>query len=222
MRDRFVAEGIKDFAEHEVLEMLLFMCIPYKDTNKIAHNLINSLGSLSAVMDAPIDTLARIAGISTTSATNIKILRQSWERYKVSRANSTDVKSLKDIVDHASTILDNSRHESIIAYYVDGNTCCVGYELFDGASHNSIFVNNKDIVASAMGYGATGVVLVHNHPVSNCTPSVADIKYTEGIYNTLKGIDVTLLDHTVLGSNGDTYSMAVHGIMAKIREKYNL
>lgn len=220
MRERFVAEGIHNLAEHEVLEMMLFLCIPYKDTNKIAHDMINSLGSLSAVMDAPVDVLARTGGISTTSAINISLMREVWERYKVSLAKNKPAQSLKEIVNHASTILDSSRCESILAYYIDGNTAVLGYELYSSRKNDSIYINNKDIVTASLAYNARGVVLVHNHPRGSSIPSVADIKYTEGIYNTLKGIDVTLLDHTIIGIDG-LHSMSVNGTMAKIREKYN-
>ncbi len=220
MRERFVSEGIHNFAEHEVLEMMLYMCIPYKDTNKIAHQLISRLGSLSAVMDAPTEVLEHIAGISTTSAINIHIMREVWERYKISRANNQAVSSLSDIVDNAKAILDSCNYESMIVYYLDGNSIVLGHELFAGDNHGSIYVNNKDIVTSALAYNALGVVLVHNHPRGICKPSISDIKYTEGLYFTLKGIDVTLLDHTVLGTDG-THSMAVSGMLRQVREKYN-
>lgn len=220
MRDRFVAEGIHNFAEHEVLEVMLYMCIPYKDTNKIAHELISRLGSLSAVMDAPTEVLEHIAGISTTSAINIHIMREVWERYKISRAANQAVSSMSDIVGNAKSILESCSYESLIAYYLDGNSIVLGHELYAGDNNGSIYVNNKDIVASALAYNAMGVVLVHNHPQGICKPSTMDIKYTEGIYFTLKGIDVTLLDHTVLGTDG-THSMAVSGILHRVREKYN-
>ncbi len=220
MRDRFVAEGIQNLADHEVLEMMLYMCIPYKDTNKIAHNMITSLGSLSAVMDAPIDVLARIGGISTTSATNIALVRAVWERYKISLADNKPARSVKDIVNHAIDILQYSNCEGIISYYIDGSTAVLGHELYNGDNSGSIYINNKDIVTSSLAYNARGVVLVHNHPQGANTPSVADLKYTEGLYNTLKGIDVTLLDHVIVGDGG-CHSMALHGTMSKIREKYN-
>ncbi len=220
MRERFVAEGIHNFAEHEVLEMMLYMCIPYRDTNKIAHDLIARFGSLSAVMDAPAEVLAHTAGISATSATNIRIMREVWERYKISRTKNRKIVTLTDILGNVKEILESCSNEMLLVYYLDAGSVVVGQETFTGNSNNSIYVNNKDIVTSAIAYNAQGVVLAHNHPRSKCAPSTPDIKYTEGLYFTLKGIDVAVLDHIIIGNDG-SHSMGISGQLKDIREKYN-
>lgn len=220
MRQRLVSEGVDNFADHEVLEVLLYLCIPYKDTNKIAHQLLETFGSVHAVLDAPTAELASIKGIGKVVATNIRIIRDCYYWYGKSKADETKIEAPGDFAVYAQQVLKDSNVERMVVIFVDGMTRCIGKRIFNSQDTGNVFVNNKDIVSSALSYNARGVLVFHNHIDTTSLPSNSDIKYTEGLYNTLKGIDVTLLEHAIFGNDG-CYSMRTNGELLKIMEKYN-
>jgi len=207
VKARFINDGLSNFAPHNVLELLLFYSIPRKDTNKIAHNLIKHFGSLPNVMDADINELLKIDGITKNTATLIKLM-PSFSAYYLK-----DKGSINNILNSAEKM-----GEFLKPFYIDKTSecvCCICLDsklkvikaeiLFEG-SVNMVGITNRKVVEFAAINNATVVVLSHNHPNGVAIPSQADISSTVRLKEALKLIEVKLLDHIIV-ADGDFVSM---------------
>lgn len=213
MRRRFRAGGLDSFADHEALELLLFYAIPRKDTNEIAHLLLQRYGSLSGVFSAPVEDLMKSEGIGEGAAVFLKLVPQICQKAK-----------LLDIA--KDTILNST--EKIGAYLIErfsGETSEVLYELcldrkgkllackrLGEGGADSADLSIRRLVENALLNSASSVVLAHNHPSGIALPSPEDYTATDQAYRALETINVPLLDHIIV-ADGDFVSMRDSGMM---------
>lgn len=208
VRERFLTDGFESFNEHQILEMLLFYAVPRRDTNELAHILINQCGSFSAVFDAPIDVL-QDCGLSRNAAVLLKMLPQVFVSYTNDKFFSEKKIITTDNV--ADRILPNfiaADNEQVLLLLVDAK----GKELFCGiiskGSVNASEIYTKKIIQLSVKYNAVGAVLAHNHPSGLPFPSSTDIKTTISLKQSLLTIGVHLIDHIIVADN-DYTSMAL-------------
>lgn len=220
LRERMLKEGLSSFQDHEVLEMLLFQYLPRHDTNKIAHRLLDKFGSFSAIFDASPDKLMMVDGISKVTACNIAMLKEVWLRYKQGASTKIELNSLASIIKYAQLLIADSYTEKMVVVYVDHSTNFVYKEEYSSNSADSIDIDVKKIVITATRTNAAGVLLFHCHPKGVCTPSDADVVFTEKMYFTLASINIMLLEHIIFNANGDYYSFYKEGLISDISEKY--
>jgi len=213
MRRRFRTGGLDSFADHEALELLLFYAIPRKDTNEIAHLLLERYGSLSAVFNAPVEDLMKSEGIGEGTAVFLKLVPQICQKAK-----------LHDLV--KDTILNST--EKIGAYLIErfaGETSEVLYELcldrkckllackrLSEGGADSADLSIRRLLQNALLNSASGVILAHNHPSGIALPSPEDYAATDQAYLALQTINVPLLDHIIV-ADGDFISMKDSGMM---------
>jgi len=208
LKTRFLEEGLDGFTEIQVLELLLFYAIPRKDTNPLAHELLKRFGSLSQVMDATVEELCKVKGISENAATLLKLVTDAGRYYQVNRSSSNDILTTLDacaayMVPH----FFGRRVETVFLLCLDAKSkvlCCK--EVGEG-SINSASISTRKIVEVALGAGATSVVLAHNHPSGVAIPSAEDIQTTRRLFLALRAVEITLVDHIVI-ADGDYVSMA--------------
>jgi len=204
VKNRFLEEGLDKFEPHNVLELLLFYSIPQKDTNELAHSLINRFGSLDKVFDAPIEELKKIPGIKDHSATLIKMIPALARRYAVE-------KNKKGIVfDNVDTM-----GQFFVSKYVGVNVETVLFLLLDNkfnaidcvkiheGSVNSCEITVRKLTEHAFRSQASMAVLAHNHPSGLAIPSSADLYTTQQLGTALNLIGVKLLAHIVVA--GEDY-----------------
>ena len=221
LRERMLHEGLSSFQDHEVLEMLLFQYIPYKDTNKLAHRLLDKFGSFAGVFDASPEQLMMVDGISKVTACNIAMLKEVWLRYKKSESLKMSLGSMASIVKYAQLIIADSYTEKLVVVYVDSSTNFVYKEEFTSNRVDSLDVDTKRIVITATRTNAAGVLLFHCHPKGTCAPSSEDITFTEKLYFTLASINIMLLEHIIFNAGGEHYSFYREGIITDISDKYS-
>lgn len=208
LKARFQEEGLDSFTEVQVLELLLFYAIPRKDTNPLAHELLKYFGSLSQVMDASVEELCKVKGISENTATLLKLVTEAGRYYQVSRNSNNDILTTLDacaayMVPH----FFGRRVETVFLLCLDAKSkvlCCK--EVGEGGI-NSASISVRKIVETALGAGATSVVLAHNHPSGVAIPSTEDIQTTRRLFQALQTVDILLVDHIVV-ADGDYVSMA--------------
>ena len=212
LRDRFRTEGLDNFDEHEVLELLLFYCIPRVNTNPIAHELINRFGSLAQVLDAPAEELAKVPGIGENAATFLTLTTAVGRYYLVNRSMQTVILPTVDACGkYLSPFFYGRRNETVFLLCLDAKCkvlCCK--ELGEG-SVNSAGVPIRRIVEVALGVNATSVVLAHNHPSGLAVPSGEDVQTTRRVAAALNAVEITLVDHIVV-ADGDYVSLAQSGL----------
>ena len=122
IRKRMMKEGLDSFQDHEVLEFLLFQFLPYKDTNKIAHNLLTKFGGFSGVLNASPDQLMLVDGISEVTACNLSILKEVLVRFRRSEANRINLSDVESIAKYARNLVRDNYCEKLLVVYVDHST----------------------------------------------------------------------------------------------------
>ncbi len=220
LRERMIREGLSSFQDHEVLELLLFQYLPRKDTNKLAHKLLDKFGTFAGVLNASPEQLMTVDGVSEVTACNLAMLKEVWRRYRQSDLNRISLSGFGSIVQYAQGLISESYTERLIAVYVDSATRYIYRDVFVSDSTDAVNIDTKQILASAMRTGAAGVILFHCHVTGTCRPSAADIHFTEKLYHALASINLVLLEHIIFNSANDYYSFFLNGDIETIQNKY--
>lgn len=211
MKTRFQEHGLDSFADHNVLELLLFYALPRVDVNPIAHALIDKFGTLSAVFDAPAEELATVNGIGLSTALFIKLIPQVSRRYMISRS------SFDDIIDTTSKAgaylvprFFAERDELVYIICLDAKCKVLNCKPLFRGSVNSANVSIRKIVENALSYNSTSIIIAHNHTSGIALPSHEDILTTRRIQAALHAVDIVLSDHLIVADD-DFVSMADTG-----------
>lgn len=220
LRKRMMQEGLENFQDHEVLELLLFQFLPYKDTNKIAHTLLNEFGGFCGVLDASPQQLMTVSGISEVTACNIAVLKEVFARYRRSDAEKVKFTSIDAIAQYAKTLVGNARCEKLIVAYFDHATSFKHSEEYSSGKLDRVHVDVKQIVVTAMRVNAAGVALFHSHVDGVCEPSEADVDFTKQLLVALAAIDVALIEHIIFNGTQDYFSFYKSGLLNDIASKY--
>lgn len=209
MRERFFHEGMDHFSDYEVLEVLLYYAIPRKDTNLIAHGLIDHFGSLAQVLDASVEELEQVSGISRNAAVLIKLVVGMGRMYGVKRAEENKVlKTIKECGDYLKPYFFGRVNETVFLLCLDAKCKVISCRKVGEGSVNSANVPIRRIVEMALGANATSVVLAHNHPSGIALPSAEDVVTTHRVAAALRTVDVILVDHIVVAE--DDFVSMVH------------
>ncbi len=206
LKNRFLSEGLDNFEELQVLELLLFYCIPRQDTNPVAHRLLEHFGSFAQVMEAAPEELKKVPGIGDSVATYLSLLTAAGRYYGVKQQNA-DVNILSDLEScgkYLTPYFRSRRNETVFLLCLDAKCkvlCCK--EVGEG-SVNSAAVPIRRIVETALGVNATTVILAHNHPSGIAIPSGEDIQTTQRVAAALNTVDIILADHIVVADEDFT------------------
>lgn len=212
LRERYLQEGLDHFDEHQVLELLLFYCIPRRDTNEIACNLMKRFGSFSAVMTAPVSELKKVPGVGASAATFFALLRDVDRYYKTHQeTNPQFMNQKKDYGDFLRDVLAHQRNEKVYMMCLDAKKKMISCREVGEGCTNYASVPIRRIVETALAENAVMVVLAHNHPSGFAIPSDEDIYTTHRLAAALSTVEIILVDHIVV-ADGDYISMRESGI----------
>lgn len=211
LKARFLETGLDSFTDVQALELLLFYAIPQKDTNPIAHALLDRFGSLSQVLDAPLEALKKVPGISDHSASLLRLVTELARFYQVDSAQRTEVLTSLDACGrYLVPRFFGRKVETVFLLCLDAKCkvlCC--REIGEG-SVNAASISVRKVVEAALSANATSVVLAHNHPSGVALPSADDVQTTRRIAAALSAVEVKLIDHIVV-AEGDFISMVQSG-----------
>lgn len=199
MISRFLLdEGFDGFAEHEILEVLLYYVIPRADTNRIAHGLLERFGSLAAVCEAPMVSLLDSPGIGERAAAYLKMIPATSRAYNVSKVKNVRViNSTEEAGEFMRPYFIGCNVEKFYLLSLDSAGKVLGVTLICEGDIDRALVNLRKIVETVIMYNATRVIVAHNHPRSVALPSNEDISCTRKIKNAMECINVRLLDHLI-------------------------
>ncbi len=203
MRQRFLTSGLDAFEDHEILEMLLFYAIPRKNTNLIAHQLIDDYGSLSAVLNASADDLMTRHGIGENAAVLLSLLTPVVRRIQVS-ALGVELSSLKNVGKYLVELFRGVQVECFYQLCFNRKKKMLLCKKLDTGSLSSSRVDIRALLQNALLPGVDSVVISHNHPDGDAMPSPEDYAATERVREALKYIDVDLWDHIIV--SGERYA----------------
>ena len=201
MKERFLHTHFDGFEDHQILEMILFYVYPRTDTNPLAHRLLNTFGSLSAVFEASVDTLIS-AGLTPNAATFITMLPDISRVYLNDRNNNTSkIIDFERLGEFFIPKFIGRDEEAMILLLADAK----GKEIYSGVVSKGSFHASeapvRKIIDLAMRYNATTAAIAHNHPSGVALPSRADIKATATIFQALNLIGVLLYDHIIVSDD---------------------
>ena len=214
MRGRFLETGLDAFAEHEALELLLFYAIPRKDTNPIAHALMERYGSLDAVLSAPVEDLMRVEGIGESAAVLLKLVPKVMQKARLTANKETILNS----TDKAGAFLlerfRGEKNEVIYQLCLDRKGKLLSCRRLNEGGADSTELNIRRLVENALLVSASAVIISHNHPSGIALPSTEDYATTEKVQSALRMIGVELVDHIIVADE-DFVSMADSGILKR-------
>lgn len=211
MRQRFLETNGVGMADHELLEMLLFYAIPRRDTNALSHRLMEEFGSLSAVLEADVDLLCRVEGVSVGVATFLKTVGETSCRYAVDKFDPDGKKTVYDDPEKIAMFLA-SRYLSVpvervyLLLFDNGMHLLDCYHVCDG-SIVGVGTSVRRMAEHAYKKGAAAVILAHNHPGGVPVPSKDDVRITRRLYQALDILEIPLLEHYIFADK--TYAMVL-------------
>ena len=202
LKRRFLRDGLDGFEDHNVLELILFFAIPRRDTNVIAHRLMERFGSFSKVFEAEIDELCEVDGIGPNAAFLIKsypaVARRYYrDRFRPGAALPAYEQMGQDLVYHFA----GKDVEEVYALFYDNAMCFSGAEVIHEGDINSVGFSVRKLCDAAVRCKAAYLVLAHNHPRGVPIPSTHDINTTKNLRDLLHQLNITLLDHFIVGEN---------------------
>ena len=206
LKARFRSEGLDNFTEFQVLELLLFYCIPRQDTNALAHRLIEQFGSLPQVLDTRPEELKKVEGIGEGAAMFLSMIPAVARYYGVERSKlgNKPLTTINDCGAYLQEYFRGKRNETVYLLCLDAKCkplCCP--QIGEG-SINSASISIRRVVETALGANATSVVLAHNHPSGVAMPSHEEVMTTRRIAAALNAVDVHLADHIVVADDDYT------------------
>ena len=211
LKERYLEHGLENFSDIEALELLLTFALPRRDTNPIAHALLDCFGSYRQVLEADIQDLIRVPGIGQNAALLIRLTADANRRYLSSqRRNGTLIRGSKDAGDFLIPLFSYLTDERVYVLSLDSRSKLIHCRAIAQGMVNKVDFTIRDIVDIALRDNAAGIVLAHNHLSGTALPSNADVHSTQRLFQTLNAMGVTLVDHIIVCDN-DFVSMRDSG-----------
>lgn len=212
-REQFLRSGAESFAEHELLELLLFYAVPRKDTNPIAHALIDRFGSLQGVLSAPVEELMEVPDVGQSAAVLIRLIAPLYRQALILAADHEVVLDTRErIGEYFRDLFIAQSTEVMYQLCLDAKGRKKGLYKVGEGDVGSIDLNLRRIVENALRSQAVMVVLSHNHPSGVALPSQQDRTATDMVREALETVGVRLVDHVIVADN-DYVSMAESGLL---------
>lgn len=203
LKSRFLKSGLRDFEDHNVLELLLFYAVPYKDTNELAHKIINHFGSIERAFEADFDELCTIDGVGENIATLLKLVPEISKYYldlkHERRDKYTSVKEIATFLQHKYALEDR---EIFSILCLDSQGGYLGFEMMQSGTTNMTEVSVVKAIEAAIRHKASCVVIAHNHPGGGLNPSGDDILTTRRLCDAFGTVGIEVKDHIIVTNNG--------------------
>ena len=199
MRERIAQQGFESLADHEALEVLLYLTTPRKNTNVMAHALLKRFGSFSRVLDAEEEELCKVEGVGPATARMLHLMPEICKYYTRCRASEENcLRTTEQLAEFLkSKFLGADRERALLMALDSRKRVRAAVWLREGTS-DRVSLDIKNVVAAAIKGGTDAVVLCHNHPNGMAMPSREDLQATENIVRALGLVNVHLLDHFIL------------------------
>ncbi|AJY47086.1 RadC family protein [Martelella endophytica] len=203
LRARFRDSGANALADYEILELLLFRLIPRRDTKPIAKALIDRFGSLGGVFGAPAERLQEVPGIGEAVAFDLKLMSALAQRsLKSSLKDRPVLGSWSSVIDYCTAAMAHETREQFRLLLLDKRNKLIADEIQGIGTIDHTPVYPREVVKRALELSATAIILVHNHPSGDPTPSRADIDMTKMIIASAAPLGITIHDHIIIGRDG--------------------
>jgi DNA repair protein RadC len=205
LRERFLDAGSVALADYELLELLLFPALPRSDVKPLAKTLIDRFGGFAGVINADIAALQEIPGLGITSAIALKAVQAAIQR--VLKAEVIDrpiLSSWQGVLDYCHVAMAHARIEEFRLLFLDRRNALIADEVQQRGTVDHTPVYPREVVKRALDLGASAIILVHNHPSGDPTPSKADIEMTREVAKVARLMGIEVHDHLIIGRGKQT------------------
>lgn len=203
LRERFASAGHGALPDYELLELLLFRLIPRADTKPMAKALLARFGTLAEVLGAPVGLLKEVKGIGPAVALDLKVIAAVTHRSLRSEiAGREPLSSWQQLLDYCRAAMAFEDREQFRILFLDKKNMLIADEVQQTGTVDHTPVYPREVVKRALELSATAIILVHNHPSGDPTPSRADIEMTKEIIEAGKRLGIAVHDHIVIGKRG--------------------
>jgi len=212
MRARILSSGADSLADYEILEMLLYAAIPRRDTKPLAKRLLSEFGNLADVLSAEPQSLRKMEKVGDAVIATLKVaetLGQKMLRNKVEKKNI--LSSWQALQDYCQAVMGDKKIEHFRILFLNNKNHLISDEVQQSGTVNHTAVYPREVVKRALELGATSLILVHNHPSGDTTPSKADIEMTKEIVVAAKALNIKIHDHLIVSREEQT-SMKTLGL----------
>lgn len=202
VREKVLKFGASSLADHEILEGLLFFCLPRINTNEIAHHILDEIGSLEKIPEIDRTKLLNVPGVGKKTLFFFALISELFKR--IAYAPRTPVQkfdSMGKVNDFLLAHYTGIKEEQFCGLFLDGQLRLLKFEVFSKGSISASAVNPTAIAHEAAKQYAAYVIIAHNHPGGYTQPSPDDLAVTEKIRSTLSAIGVSLIEHVIVGEN---------------------
>jgi DNA repair protein RadC len=203
LRERFRQAGAEAISDYELLELVLFRAIPQRDVKPLAKDLIARFGSFPEVISAPPARLAEIKGMGDAAITELKLMHAAASRLARGQVQKRPVlSSWSSVIDYCRTAMAFADREQFRVLFLDKRNRLIADELQQVGTIDHTPVYPREVVKRALELSATALILVHNHPSGDPTPSHADIQMTQTIIDVACPLGIAVHDHIIVGKEG--------------------
>jgi DNA repair protein RadC len=204
LRERFRASGPGALADYELLELMLFRIIPRQDTKPLAKALLARFGDFPGVLGAEPARIAEVAGAGAAVAFELKVIQAALERTAGAQIKQRPVvTNWSALINYCRLTMANEPREQFRVLFLDRKNQVIADEVQSEGTVDQAAVFPREVVRRALELSASSLILVHNHPSGDPTPSAADLAITREIVNAAKALGVSVHDHLVIGRNGE-------------------
>jgi DNA repair protein RadC len=204
VRDRLEKIGAENFSDAELMEALLHVVIPRKDTKALAKDLLKRFGSFSGVLSAPRERLLEVPGLGETTVSHLKVILGSAQRFARDRIETDKpvLASWSALLDYCRSAMAFEDIEQFRVLFLDKKNRLIADEVQQRGTVDHTPVYPREVIKRTLELSATALILVHNHPSGDPTPSGADMRMTRELVDIAKPLGVAIHDHIIVGRDG--------------------
>jgi DNA repair protein RadC len=203
LRARFMDAGAQALADYEMLELVLFRALPRRDVKPLAKELLARFGSFAEVISAPTERLKEIEGLGEAAVIEFKIVQAAAQRLaKGALAKRPVLTSWTAVIDYVRAAQAFAAKEQFRILFLDKKNQLIADEVQQEGTVDHTPVYPREVVKRALELSATALILVHNHPSGDPTPSQADIEMTRQVTQVARTLGIQVLDHIIVGKDG--------------------
>jgi len=203
LRQRFLAAGSEAISDYEMLELILFRAIPQRDVKPLAKELLATFGSFSEVIAEPVERLNEVDGLGEAAIAELKIVQAAANRLVRGEVKARQVlSSWSNVLDYCRAAMAFESKEHFRILFLDKGNHLIADEQHQTGTVDHTPVYPREVVKRALELSATAVILVHNHPSGDPTPSRADIDMTRAIVEVARPLGIAVHDHLIVGKDG--------------------
>ncbi len=203
LRKRFQDGGGNAVPDYELLELILFRSIPRRDVKPLAKKLIAHFGSFAETMGASLERLMEVGGVGASTALDIKIVATAGQRMAKGEISTREVlSSFSKLIEYCRITMAFEEREALRVLFLDKRNGLIADEILHTGTVDHTPVYPREIIRRALELASTALILVHNHPSGDPTPSASDIAMTQDVITTAKPLGIAVHDHVIIGRQG--------------------